>query len=189
MVRRETSVVKCSHMVVEFGGGHPIEGMNAEAKRERVETRPDSSSVSHEPLSEKVKEQRRFMREREITIAQIRTQIAQAQAEQVVLEEDASRAAEEIGTHEEAVRTLKKGPLGWLTSRLQHADILNEHNEELIKERARLAHARKQKDAASRYEAGLKTHLDNLLRKHDVDRAALNQAFVEEESDEALAAK
>lgn len=167
-------------MVVELGGGNPIEGMRAEANRERRESHPDSLAVKHEPLSEKAKERRRFIREREVTIAQIRTQIAQAQAEQITLADDASRAATEAGVHADALKELKKGPLGWLTSRLQNADLVHEHTEELTKEQARLAHAKKQIDAAVRYEAGLKTHLENLLRKHEADRALLDQEGVAE---------
>lgn len=168
-----------------------MEGVRAEANRERHESHPDSLAIKHEPLSEKAKERRKFIREREVTIAQIRTQIAQAQAEQETLVEDASRAATEVGEHEAALRELKKGPLGWLTSRLQNADLVHEHQEGLIKERARLAHATKQRDAAVRYEAGLKTHLENLLRKHEADRALLDQEDdVETNVDEtAIAAK
>lgn len=158
-------------MIGEASKNNSSEGVvSLEASREAVEQRPravEKASVERAPA--KTAQQREFMREREVTIAQIRKQVAEAQAEQADLLKTIGDVEAVVASHETALSNLNKGVFGWLTNRNE----IQRHRFELAGDSERLDQLRKKLVNAKRYEAGMAAHLSNLLRKHEADQAAL----------------
>ncbi len=166
-------------MGFELGHERPIEQAGFEVRHERQEMQRSEAPHETSRAREQEDKRRQFRREREITIAQVKQQIAEAQSEQRTLQEQLDKVESGIVGRQNELAILKQGLLGWLKNRTD----IQEMRLAVAGESAMADQLKQKIQYAKRYQEGMATHLANLLRKHEADKAQ------PENSPEQIAAK